>query len=644
MIGVRAIGAAVLLATAAACGMGLALPAPSSAADAQPRRYTAEQFYRTRSYSIAGAESDAFTHDGRALLISSDESGTFNAYLQPLAGGPAVALTRSTTDATYAVSAFPKDARVLVSHDTGGDEVSHLYVRAADGTLTDITPGEKVRAAFIGWQRDGSTFFVATNARDPQANDVYAYDAATLRPRLVFRNEGGFEPGTVSADGRTLSLSKALSSANTDLYVADLAAGTAPRLVTPHQGNVSYSLSDFTPDGGKLIYLGDQDGEWARAYTFDLATGARTELVRGDWDVSFAYFSPTGRYRVSALNADASTALTILDTRTGRPVRLTGAPAGDLGSLRFSADEQRVAFTVVSDTSPRDVFVADLATGRARRLTTALNPQMREADLVTGTVVRVPGEGGVMVPGILYRPRGASASAKVPAVVVVHGGPGGQSRRGYSAIVQHLVNHGYAVLMANNRGSSGYGKTFFHLDDRHHGEADLRDIVASGAWLRQQDWVAAEQVAVMGGSYGGYMTAAAMTFHPDAFAAGIDIFGVTNWERTLKSIPAWWGANRVALFDEMGDPATDAARHHRISPLFHARQVTRPMLVIQGANDPRVLKVESDELVTAVRANNVPVEYIVFPDEGHGFTGRANRVRAQEAYLAFLDKYVRRTR
>ncbi|MNN17682.1 Prolyl tripeptidyl peptidase precursor [compost metagenome] len=247
-----------------------------------------------------------------------------------------------------------------------------------------------------------------------------------------------------------------------------------------------------------------------------------------------------------------------------------------------------------------------------------------------------------MVPAVLYRPKGASAANPAPAVVLVHGGPGGQTRRGYSAMVQHLVNHGYAVLGANNRGSSGYGKTFFHMDDKKHGEADLRDIVAGGDWLRAQDWVADDQVAVMGGSYGGYITAAALAFHPEKFEAGIDIFGVTNWVRTLQSIPAWWGAQRVALFDEMGDPAVDAERHRAISPLFHADKIRRPLLVVQGANDPRVLQVESDELVEKVRANNVPVEYVVFPDEGHGFQRRANRITAQEAYLAFLNRYVRK--
>lgn len=635
-----------MLITTSVLALGLAgLSLGTAAAQtAAPARYTAAQFYQTRSYAVGGLAADAFSHDGKAILISSDETGIFNAYLLPMAGGPAVPLTRSTTNATYAVSAFPKDGRVLVSSDGGGDELTHLYVRGTDGALQDITPGTKLKAEFVGWQADGSTFFVATNERDPAAFDVYAHDAATLQRRLVFRNGGGFTLGPVSADGRTLGLVKQLSSANSDVYVVGLGAGAVPTLITPHTGNVAYQLAEFTPDSGKLIFMSDEGGEWARAYTHDLASGQRQELVRGDWDVAFTAFSPSGRYRVSALNADASTVLTILDTRTGRPLQLSGVPAGDLGSVRFSADERVVAFTVASDTSPRDVFVADTMTGQARRLTTALNPAIREADLVEASVVRVPAEGGVAVPGILYKPKGASAAARAPAIVLVHGGPGGQSRRGYSAMIQHLVNHGYAVLAANNRGSSGYGKSFYHMDDKHHGEADLRDIVASGDWLRKQDWVAPAQVAVMGGSYGGYMTAAALTFHPDSFAAGVDIFGVTNWQRTLKSIPAWWGAERTALFDEMGDPATDEARHRQISPLFHAARITKPLLVIQGANDPRVLQVESDELVAAVRKNKVPVEYVVFPNEGHGFTNRDNRITAQDAYLKFLDAHVRAKR
>ncbi|WCT72889.1 alpha/beta fold hydrolase [Sphingomonas naphthae] len=633
-------GAALAL-VLAATGGGIMVPQAAIAATAPVKTYTAAQFLETRNYRIGGFAADAFSHDGKSLLISSDQTGTFNAYALPLAGGAPKPLTASTTDATYAVSAFPNDDRVLVTHDGGGNELNHIYVRDADGTLKDLTPGEKLKADFAGWAADGKTFYLTSNARDPKAFDLYAYDVATLAPKLVFQNDGGFRVSGVSPDGTTVALVKSLSSKNSDVYVASLSGG-APKLMTPHKGDVSYNVSDFTPDSKGLIILSDEDGEFARGIAYDIASGAKKELTRGDWDVVYTFYSPKGRYRLSALNADASSMLTIVDTKTGQPLKLTGIPAGDLGAPRFNADETMLAFTVASDTSPSDIFVADVATGKARRLTHALNPAIAESDLVEATVVRYAGEGGVQVPGILYKPKGASVTHPVPAIVYVHGGPGGQSRRGYSASIQHLVNHGYAVLAANNRGSSGYGKTFFHMDDRHHGEADLRDIVAGGAWFRSQPWVAKDKVAVMGGSYGGYMTAAALTFHPDAFAAGVDIFGVTNWERTLKSIPPWWGAERIALFDEMGDPATDGVRHHAISPLFHAARITKPLLVIQGKNDPRVLQVESDELVAAVRANKVPVEYVVFPDEGHGFQSRKNRVTAQEAYLKFLDQYVRK--
>ena len=629
-----------------------ALPAPALAADPAPPptsgpasatpAYTAAQFYDTTNYGLAYSGAKAFSPDGRSVLIRSDKTGVFNAYALPVAGGDPVALTSSTTSAVSPVSYFPTDARILFSQDGGGDELNHLFVRAVDGTVTDLTPGDKVKADFLGWSRDGRTFYVMSNGRDAAAFDVIAYDAATYEHRMVFENTGGFFPAALSPDGRWLVLDKALTSANNDLYLADLTQPGEPKLLTPHEGNVSYAAFDFTPDSKAVLIGTDQHGEFQQAFRHDLATGAVTPLIQADWDVSFVFYSPSGRYRVSGLNADAKTELTLLDATANRPVALSGLPDGDIGNVRFSEDEKTIAFTVSSDTSPSDIFVADLTTGQARRLTHALNPAINEDVLVEATIVRYPGEGGVMIPAVLYKPRGASAAHPAPAIVLVHGGPGGQTRRGYSAMVQHLVNHGYAVLGANNRGSSGYGKTFFHMDDRKHGEADLRDIVAGGEWLRQQDWVADDQVAVMGGSYGGYMTAAALAFHPDAFAAGVNIFGVTNWVRTLESIPAWWGANRIALYDEMGDPATDAERHRRISPLFHTEGIAKPLLVVQGANDPRVLQVESDELVAAVRANGVPVEYVLFPNEGHGFTRRDNRITAQDAYLTFLDKYVRK--
>jgi dipeptidyl aminopeptidase/acylaminoacyl peptidase len=224
----------------------------------------------------------------------------------------------------------------------------------------------------------------------------------------------------------------------------------------------------------------------------------------------------------------------------------------------------------------------------------------------------------------------------------VHGGPGGQSRVGYFSLIQYLANHGYAILAVNNRGSSGYGKTFYKMDDKNHGDKDLKDCIAGKKWLQEQAYIDGEKIGIIGGSYGGYMTMAAMTFAPDEFKVGVNIFGVTNWLRTLKSIPPYWESFRKALYEELGDPTTaDSVRLYNISPLFHASQVKNPVMVLQGANDPRVLQVESDEIVEAVKKNNVPVEYVIFPDEGHGFVKKENEIKGYGGILTFLDKYLK---
>ena len=609
---------------------------------AETKTYSARQFFESTSYSVGSPSGYNFSADGKYVLVNSDATGVFNAYLMPLDGSAPMPLTTSDGNATFGASFFPGDGRLLFTADEGGNELDHLFVRTEDGSVVDLTPGENLKAGFAGWNADGTIFYATTNERDSAAFDLYAYDAGSFARSRIFTNEGGYAIEDVSPDGRWIALSKANSSADSDLFLVDLEGGGEPRLITGHEGNVSHGVYTFTRDGGALVYGTDQHGEFNQAWRYDLASGERAPVLKADWDVSFLNYSPSGRYRVSGINADALTDLAILDTKTGRNVKLKDLPDGDLGSIRFSPDESRMVFTLYSDTSPTDVYWADLSSGKTTRLTHSLNPAINEADLVTASVARFASYDGVEIPGILYRPKGASAEKPAPMVVMVHGGPGGQSRRGYSAMIQHLVNNGYGIYAINNRGSSGYGKTFFHMDDRKHGDADLRDVVASKDFLQAMDWVADDRIAVMGGSYGGYMTAAALAFHPEVFDAGINIFGVTNWVRTLESIPPWWGSFRDALYDEMGDPATDAERHRAISPLFHADRIVKPLLVVQGANDPRVLQVESDELVEAVRANGVPVEYVLFPDEGHGFRRKENRITASEAYLAFLDKHIGR--
>jgi len=604
-------------------------------------RYSAEAFYATTTYALASSSGYAFAPDGQKLLITSDESGVFNAYALPVAGGDAKSLTESTDNAVFAISWFPRDERVLYTYDGGGNELNHLVVRDASGDSHDLTPGDELKAAFAGWHESGDAFYVVTTERDQRNFDLYRYAASDYARELVFENDG-YQISDVSPDGRWLALDKPRTSADSDVYLVDLEEpGAEPLLVTEHEGNVEHATYGFTPDSNTLVYSTNEFGEFSQAWQYDIATGERSKLLEAEWDVSYISFSPTGRYRVAGINADARTQVTLLDRESNEVVTLPDLPPGDLANVRFSASEDRIALIVNADNAPSNIFVIDIAQQAAAKLTDSLSPEIDPEFLVESEIVRYKSFDGLEIPSVLYKPLTASADNPVPALVLVHGGPGGQTRTGYRAMVQHLVNHGYAVLGANNRGSSGYGKTFYHLDDKRHGEEDLQDIVYGRRYLESLDWVDGGRVGIIGGSYGGYMVAAALAFEPEAFDVGINIFGVTNWIRTLQSIPPWWESFKEALYDEMGDPATDEERHRRISPLFHADNIVKPLLVVQGANDPRVLQVESDELVAAVQANEVPVEYLVFPDEGHGFRKKANRISASNAYVRFLDTYLK---
>lgn len=611
--------------------------AEAATGTAEIQRYDAQTFFETTS--VFGA---SFSADGSRVLMSSDQGGVFNVWSVAFETGEATQLTKSTDDAHFAVAYFPKDDRFLYTADQGGNEETHLYVQHPDGTVKDLTPGEKLKASFGGFSRDGAHFYVWSNERDPKFFDVYRYASDGYAREMVFENTEGWSPGTVDRNGHYIAVGKVKNNADSDVYLIDLRGGSsAPELITKHEGNATHDALQFTPDGKSLLYLTNAHGEFEQAWRYDLESKTHTAFIQREWDVTWAGYSETGKYFLVSTNEDATGKMELWDSAKGEPVALPKLPEGALQGITVARSEDRLVLYVDRDQEPRNLYGLTIGGDTAKQLTDTLNPAIDPAHLVESTVVRYPSFDDLEIPAILYRPHGASAANKVPAVVFVHGGPGGQSRRGYRAMFQHLVNHGYAVLAVNNRGSSGYGKTFFHMDDRKHGDVDLKDCIWGRRYLESLDWVQGDKVGIMGGSYGGYMVAAALAFEPEAFELGINIFGVTNWVRTLKSIPPWWASFREYLYAELGDPATDEARLKAISPLFHAKNIKRPLLVVQGANDPRVLKVESDEIVEAVKANGVPVEYLVFDDEGHGFRKKENRIAASEAYLKFLDTHLR---
>ncbi len=609
--------------------------ANSAPAPAVPR-YTIEQFMDTEQVGGAG-----FSADSQRIAYSSNRSGVFNVYAQPVTGGDPVQLTDSSTNPRFFRAWFPEDDRLIFSGDEGGNELDHVYVLDSDGTVIDLTPGEGLKANFVGFSSDGSRFWIATNERDNSVFDIYEYNSETLARELLVENTANAFPAAASPDGQYVAFTKVHVRSDTDIVLWRRDSGTFETLVAD-QEPVANAAEAFSADGRYLFYTTDRGSEFSYLVRRDLASGEEMIVLQPDWDVMYASRSRGGNYLVVGINEDSQTTLKVLRADDFGEVEMPEMPDGNITSVQFSADDSVMAFYVSASRRPSDLFLVatNEADAQPRALTSTLNPEIDPAHLVDGEVVRFDSYDGLEIPGVLYRPHDASVENPAPMLVRVHGGPGGQARIGYRALNQYLINHGYAIFDINNRGSSGYGKTFFAADDRCHGECDLDDVVAAREWLAGKDWVDGERIGIIGGSYGGYMTAAALAFRPEVFEAGVNIFGVTNWLRTLESIPAWWGPQREALYAELGDPAEDAERLRRISPLFHADKIVRPMIVLQGANDPRVLQVESDEIVEAIRANGVPVEYVLFEDEGHGFRNRDNEVEGYRAIRDFLDVHL----
>lgn len=607
---------------------------PPTAAGLPAKQYRIEDFIET-----TGVSGNSFSADESRLLFSSNKSGIWNAYSMPVAGGEWTPVTRSTTDNNYAVAYFPTDDRVLVTRDAGGNELDHLYVIDAKGAERDLTPGDKLKASFAGFDHAGANFYVVTNERDPKFFDLYRYASKDYARERVFQNDAGYQPGPVSGDGRWLALGKPNTTNDSDLFVADLRSGKVTK-VSEHVGEANFDAQDFSPDGKWLYYTANDAGEFAELRRVDLSTWKHEPVQSESWDITDNYFSHDGKYRVVAISRDGMTAIEVYDNASGKRVPLPALPAGEIRNVRIARSEDRMAFYLNGDRQPNDLYVLEFG-GAPRQLTRSLNPAIDPKDLVDSSVVRFKSFDGMVIPNILWKPHQATAQAKAPALVWVHGGPGGQTTRAHSAVIQYLANHGYVVLGINNRGSSGYGKTFFAADDGKHGREPLQDTLAAKKYLQSLDYVDGERIGIIGGSYGGYMTAAALAFHPQEFAVGVNIFGVTNWVRTLESIPPYWEAQRLALYKEIGDPRTQRDFLIATSPMFHADKIVKPFMVLQGANDPRVIKPESDDIVAAVKKNGVPVEYIVFDDEGHGFTKKKNQIAGYGAILAFLDKYLK---
>lgn len=524
--------------------------------EAPPKLYSMAQFM-----DIVQISGGAFSTDDSKVLVSSKETGIFNAMEIDIKTGEQTALTKSADNAIFGYSYFPNDNRVLYGSDKGGNEITHLFV-LSNGDVVDLIQDSTAKALFYGWSYNQKLMYYASNSRDKRFFDLYSVQVESSSEEkvypssIIYKNEKGLNPSTISNDDRYIALSENITTNNSNMYLLDTQTGKS-ELLSAHEGDVKYNPQYFSLDGTKLIYLTNEGSEFMYLVSYDIASKAKMKLEEAPWDIMYSTLSRNGKYRVVAINNDARTEIKIYDESNGGAIlKIEGLPEGDITGVNISDSEKLMSFYVSSSKSPSNLFLYNFDTKEVKQLTNTMSKEIDPNDLVAGEVIRFKSFDGMEIPSLLYKPKGLKAGEKVPAVLFIHGGPGGQARLNYSPIIQHLVNHGYVILAVNNRGSSGYGKTFFAADDRKHGNEDLHDCVESKKFLATLPYVDMDKIGIMGGSYGGYMTMAALAFTPEEFKVGVNLFGVTNWIRTLKSIPPWWEANRKALYLELGDPFT----------------------------------------------------------------------------------------
>ncbi|WP_059358648.1 alpha/beta hydrolase family protein [Parachlamydia acanthamoebae] len=607
--------------------------------DSPFKHYSIEQFLNTKNY-VGGV----ISFDDSKVIFSSDETGIFNIYSKDIQNpkGELKSLTASDDSAIFVVSTFPKDDRFLYTSDGAGNELNHIFLWENAQSSRDLTPYSGAKAEFMGWSQDLNSFFFLSNHRDPKYMDLYEMEIEDFTSKLLFKNEQGFEVDCISPDKRSIIVRKIIKNNNYQLFLHDVAT-KGLKAIMPHAEDFCLIGAGFSLDSKTLYFMTNENDEFYFLCAYALESGHIEILEKYDWDIKSCYFSHYGKYRVTIVNEDGCAVLKVYDQEAQKPVQFSGMPEGNITLAKISSSEKWMLFGVNNCDSPNNLYVCHLPDGSIHPFTDSLSLDIDQRNLVKGEVIRYPSYDGLMIPALYYKPKIIERGQKIPALIWVHGGPGGQSCVGYSSLIQYLVNHGYAVIAVNNRGSSGYGKTFYEAADRKHGEADLDDCIWAKKFLISTGYVDADKIGMIGGSYGGYMTLAALAFRPSEMAVGVDLFGLSNWISTLKKIPAWWEYQRESLYQKIGDPEKDTAYLESISPLFHAKNITKPLLVIQGANDPRVLQAESDQIVEAVSKNGTPYRYEIYQDEGHGFTKKQNKISSSKIILEFLDEYLKKS-
>lgn len=603
--------------------------------------YRLDQFLSARS-----AFGPRFSQDGSRLFFLSDMTGAPQLWSVRLdAEGRWPEPVAVSFDRVTGAWPAPTSQRLIVAADTGGNERTQLYLLERPGVtprlLTHIPDAIHL---FGGWRPDGRQIAYSSNERNARYFDAYLLDLETGERRCVYEGDGTFYASGISRDRQTLLLQEAGSAWEHAVYVCDLATGAARRLTPDAAPAVArYRQLAWGADSRAAYCVSDQGRDFLGLAAIDTQTGDLRWLARPEWDIDDFAVSPDGTRIAYQVNVDGYSEVWVhelasgTDTAVPIPTGQAYEPYKWLPTFSWSPDSERLAFTFSAADKPASIYVTTPGTGSPRRVTDTWAGGLDLDDLATAELIHYPSFDGRQIPAFVYKPHGHRADGAAPALFYMHGGPESQIRTMYNGVIQYFVHRGFVVIAPNVRGSLGYGTPYVHLDDVELRPDSVKDMAEAARWAARTGLAHPERLAVMGASYGGYMVLAALTSNPELWAAGVDIVGIANFVTFLENTGPWRRHHREV---EYGSLERDRAVLDQISPIHKADRIVAPLMVIHGANDPRVPVSEAEQLVETLQARGRTVEYLRFEDEGHGLAKLKNRLAAYPQVADFLERHL----
>lgn len=595
----------------------------------EPRPDILRYLYARRAWS------PELSPDGSRLAFATDITGQPQLWAVDAAGGWPQQITFGSEGIT--VHAWsPRGDWIFYGADRGGNEREGFYLITPDGTRErELLPPSGSYRQFGDFSPDGSRIAYSATREGSDAFDIHVVDVETGRDRRVLEGRLGLYVASWNPQGTSLILIEARGEDADDVHLLDVASGRLETLFKPEVA-AYYASFAWKPDGSGFYVVTDQDRDFKGLAFYDLARRELTWVETPDHDVEAATLDGEGRYLVWTTNEGGYSVLHARDLKDGRRLDVPELPRG-LMAVRLAKRAPVLAVNAFGPQVPGDIWTWDLRGKEARRATQSALAGLDPETFVAPRHVDFPARDGVMLHGLLYLPRNVPAGVKPPVLLGVHGGPTAQARPDFDPVTQYLLTRGIAFFDLNFRGSTGYGKTFARLDNQRLRPNAVHDMADALDFLARDGQVDASRAAVMGGSYGGYMTFAALTAHPDRFRGGVSFVGVSDWVKALEGTsPSLKASDRIE-YGNIDDPG-DREFFRQISPITNISRVKAPLLVAHGANDPRDPVTESDRFVEGVRAQGGTVEYLRFPDEGHGIRKLSNRVAAFRRVAAFLER------